>query len=85
MNFETRPVANLPPSLKTSGVNSGFTAAFGQLPEGLALFVPANGKKARTIQAGLNGGLHHTYPHRRVRTRVDREKDGVWFWWEPKP
>ena len=84
MNFETRPVEELKRARQKSGVRSPVTLAFAELPSHLAMFIPCNGRVLARLQSSVSVNLRRAYPDRLVRANQDREKDGVWFWWEPK-
>ena len=85
MNFETRPIEELPARGPGGGyVKTGLTVAFGELPADLALLIPSLGRKLNNVQSSSATYLARRYPDRQIRTRIDREKDGIWFWWEPK-
>jgi len=49
------------------------------LPLGKALFVPLNGKSEATVVSYC-----YSFPNsnRKYHTRRDKERDGVWVWWE---
>ncbi len=82
MNFETRPIDDLPSAPRTA--QTGFTTAFGELPMALAMFKPMDGRTVTSVQSDATY-LRKVYPNRLVHTRIDHEKDGVWFYWVPKP
>ena len=82
MDFETRPVSELPPRRRTA--STGFSAAFAELPIGLALFNPAKPDAAVKNACGVVGRMRKSFPKRRIFTRVDIEKHGVWYWWVEK-
>ena len=82
MDFETRPVSELPPRRRTTA--TGFAAAFAELPTGLALFNPAKpGVRARNAGGGI-GHIRKIFPNRRIFTRTDEQKHGMWIWWVEK-
>ena len=82
MDFETRPVNELPP--RRTKASTGFGAAFAELPIGLALFNPAKPDAAVNNACGLIGRLRKSFPKRRIFTRTDVAKHGAWIWWVEK-
>lgn len=86
MSFETRPVREVTQNSKRPGSAQPVLAAFGELPEGLALFVERGGAASIEYRrTSTRASLRSAFPHRKISTAIDRDKDGVWFWWEPKP
>ena len=83
MDFETRPISELPvPGGR--GARTGLRAAFAELPLGLALFNPAKpSSSVKTAQGNLSA-LRKKFPSRRIFTRADNEKHGIWIWWVEK-
>lgn len=82
--FETRAVSELP--VEASGKKTGLTATFRALPQGQAMLVPRKnpGRELSNLRNGWFSSLARAFLDRQIVSRVDREADGVWFWWEPR-
>lgn len=82
--FETMSVRNLPKRLFRN--NHGLTAALRKLPLDQALFVPKpehinwQNFQSQVFSQGKREQMYHINcsPH----TKLDREKGGVWIWYE---
>ena len=79
----TMPVDDLLLSPRHTGVSQFFR----KLPLDQAMFVPRKAGQSlqQTAAAQMNGFRNFArtqFPDRRVRSRQDKERNGVWFWWE---
>ena len=71
-------VSDVPRHRHGDTAKGNWQLAFGKVPIGKALFKPA-------LNAGGSAtSLSRRYPERSIHTRLDNERNGVWFWWEPK-
>ena len=87
MDFETKPVKEIRAANHTTGKSiSAFRAAFAELPEALALFLPKSGRiqNLNHFATSRQTWLARLYSERKIHTHVDHEKDGIWLWWEPR-
>ena len=78
--FETRPVSELH---GTSTKYGALHEAFATMIEGTALLYPCTVSRKKMNTVG--GALRRKYPNRKVHAKANVTRDGVWFWWEPKP
>ena len=83
----TRPVADLPPAVKGGrGPGRGsFITFFSALPANEAVFRPRNGYAWSSTRNATASWLIKTLRDRKIHSRIDRDADGIWFWWEPRP
>ena len=84
--WTVHPISALPRSPRRP--QTGLRAAMRSLGLEEALFFAANGRTLKTQAASLGnefGLLRREFPDRRYRTRQDKEQDGIWVWWEPRP
>lgn len=83
--YEIHEMSDVPE--RKSGSGGGFGAgklgALVALPIGKALFVAGINKKAAGFLA--TSPARKRRPQDRLRTRIDREKGGCWYWWEARP
>ncbi len=51
------------------------------------MLVPHTGSRSslETLRNTITTTITRNFPTRKLRTSLDREKDGVWIWWEVRP
>lgn len=88
--FATCDVSELPPKLREPNRRAGRhrvyrpeIAAFYELPEGQAVFIPSPvGESRNETQRRWRSRLAGIFTERHVCSRHDQARNGVWLWWE---
>lgn len=79
MEFETKPISEL----SNVRAKNDIRAAFEKLAPGMAMFIPRGDRKT-IVPGSFSGGFAVAFPDRKISSKLDKEKDGIWLWWEPK-